>query len=1201
MRTIKLLQIGLPGLASFCQLLFLLACSEAMATTKPPSAILEPSSLTNTDVGSVGLSGSASISSSQITVRAAGQDIYTGTDSFNFTYRTLAGDGEVILRVDSLTNTGDWAKAGVMVRRSLDPSAANVSLLAHPEVGVSTQIRRAWGEGTSAVLASDFTMPSWLKLIRRGNNVKTYSSENGICWSLHSEDTLDLGGTVYVGMAVSSSDKSTRTTAVFGRLAINNSITAHSSQCLTSGLISSDIGSTGATGSALYSTANGGTYTVKGAGAEIQGSTDAFHFVHSLIDGDGQITARLDSVSNTDDWTKAGVMIRAGSSASDANAFLLVHPKNTKQGAFQHRTSAGSSTSAYGIDHLQAPLWLRLVKKGVNVSAYISHDGKCWKPRLERRVAGLTGDNLIGLAVTSRKAGQLATAKFSNVSILDTVEPFNVDCDRAKVDMDLPQPTTWKLKPGLLGGTSNWEYTTTNPNANATAQRCPFPHAENREWVKAGPDDPDCPEATLPANSWATTGFSGSWSTTVLGAGNTSNYRSIANTQPTFARVRKNTIHPGSTIAGESHGKSIWFRKVFSITDVATEKDSLMLWGRWNRAITVYINGVRATNHPEMDYETDSYRYLGLSKAARAALKAGDNVIGVRIDAGADGLAFFDMGLTYNKALAQLPHIINSTGTLPAGIDWISTFKEQLQEGGVPGGIIAWSAKRGSSENFRVSASVGYKDKQLTKDMPRNAVLRLASADKPLSDILIQKIIADPDYAHFNLSLDTTIGALIDDARLGLPVTADNVGWGIESFTLRHLLLMRVQPCWGEFTDATGVKREARVGEVTGHEHGEAAYSYLGISHSQFNADSMAEIVLRQPCHYRPSSDMSTDVYKYSNDAKFLLRYFAAKILATRGKTIPTYFREKILANSAHDKTVTIAHEALAGRNPREPAYMTRRLPAERSLGWEHYYALATSADAYLYMLNTYDFCDSGDNMGGLLSSPDAVGCGGGRGTIWGSRAYSGQSRGSDEWKRSFVFVLPVSYDHFTHLIDDRLKEIDWDAQHICTSSSNLIKNCDFANGTSSWSLSQSDATAKLIATRRVALVEVTKSGTTPEKITLSQLISSPVKAGTYSLKFHARVDGPFHMAEVTSEKENEWARNIKVTVTDDLTKTVLCQSSGNRIKVYMRDEHSLNGCQLASDYPAGRLRVNFHIGKPTGTSDHPINRFFLDSVRFNQ
>ena len=53
----------------------------------------------------------------------SGTDIWSNSDQFRFAYQKLTGDGSIVAKVNSLANTDPWAKAGVMIRGSLDPAA----------------------------------------------------------------------------------------------------------------------------------------------------------------------------------------------------------------------------------------------------------------------------------------------------------------------------------------------------------------------------------------------------------------------------------------------------------------------------------------------------------------------------------------------------------------------------------------------------------------------------------------------------------------------------------------------------------------------------------------------------------------------------------------------------------------------------------------------------------------------------------------------------------------------------------------------------------------------------------------------------------------------------------------------------------------------------------------------------------------------
>ena len=55
---------------------------------------------------------------------------------------------------------------------------------------------------------------------------------------------------------------------------------------LPTGWLDGDVGSVGTAGTATYSN---GTFTVQGAGSQIYGSADAFHFAYQPLSGDGSI------------------------------------------------------------------------------------------------------------------------------------------------------------------------------------------------------------------------------------------------------------------------------------------------------------------------------------------------------------------------------------------------------------------------------------------------------------------------------------------------------------------------------------------------------------------------------------------------------------------------------------------------------------------------------------------------------------------------------------------------------------------------------------------------------------------------------------------------------------------------------------------------------------------------------------------------
>ena len=183
------------------------------------------------------------------------------------------------------------------------------------------------------------------------------------------------------------------------------------SQPLPAGWSDADVGNTSAPGSATYSN---GTFTVRAAGADVWGTSDAFHYATMRLNGNGTIVARVATVQNADAWTKAGVMIRETQNAGSTHAFMLVSAG--KGVAFQRRdVTNGTSVSTAGSPS-RAPRWVRLTRSGNTFTASESSDGTSWT-QVGTDTIPMAQIVYVGLAVTSHNTSTSATCTFDNVSI----------------------------------------------------------------------------------------------------------------------------------------------------------------------------------------------------------------------------------------------------------------------------------------------------------------------------------------------------------------------------------------------------------------------------------------------------------------------------------------------------------------------------------------------------------------------------------------------------------------------------------------------------------------------------------------------------------------------------------------------------------------------------------------------------------------
>ena len=76
-----------------------------------------------------------------IIMNAIGTDIWNNADEFRYAYKSLSGNGSMVVRVDSIVPSDPWAKAGIMIRESLAPGSTHAFVCVPAGNSISFQRR----------------------------------------------------------------------------------------------------------------------------------------------------------------------------------------------------------------------------------------------------------------------------------------------------------------------------------------------------------------------------------------------------------------------------------------------------------------------------------------------------------------------------------------------------------------------------------------------------------------------------------------------------------------------------------------------------------------------------------------------------------------------------------------------------------------------------------------------------------------------------------------------------------------------------------------------------------------------------------------------------------------------------------------------------------------------------------------------------
>lgn len=416
------------------------------------------------------------------------------------------------------------------------------------------------------------------------------------------------------------------------------------------------------------------------------------------------------------------------------------------------------------------------------------------------------------------------------------------------------------------------------------------------------------------------------------------------------SHFRLNFLEDVQSTSIEYGALDIWARSQFTLEP--GQDQHLMFWTRWNRTLTIYINGIEAV---DARLGQAGYRHLGLSPAARDSLKTDGtpNTIAVRVSVEEpDGTfadhpwanLYFDLGLALNPDLSDMPMDVegfensselHNSITLP--------FKNFVQAQGISGAVLALSY----NGELILSRSFGYSDKDFNTVLSKDAVLRLASVDKVVTKEIIKKMVSEnidvPDPENpgnmVKFGFNTKVFPLLKEYGLS-PIPGFYPDPRADDITVQHLLDHK-----GWIKEIPDVASRGITGGIRNK-----FFSDLGIAPENHTIHDNPRWTYSQLLNNDPGSGAGV----YSSNGYALLRYVAHQIAENELSSSLEAYMQNMFA-SFGDSNVFLAKESAVERSLNgEPWYFDPLEAFDRWATLDNYLSISASAPAMALFNDNY-------------------------------------------------------------------------------------------------------------------------------------------------------------------------------------------------------------------------------------------------------
>jgi TolB protein len=173
------------------------------------------------DIGMPAHKGSVSYDAAkrEYRVTGGGANMWAARDDFFFVWKKLTGDVVLTANVRILSDGAPHRKAGLIIRKELEPGAVYADAIVHGS-GLTALQWREKSDDVTRTIHFPIEGPTRIRLERRGNVLRMFAGKEGTAFAELGSTEMAPFAPVYAGLGVCAHDDKAETTAVFSDVTI---------------------------------------------------------------------------------------------------------------------------------------------------------------------------------------------------------------------------------------------------------------------------------------------------------------------------------------------------------------------------------------------------------------------------------------------------------------------------------------------------------------------------------------------------------------------------------------------------------------------------------------------------------------------------------------------------------------------------------------------------------------------------------------------------------------------------------------------------------------------------------------------------------------------------------------------------------------------------------------------------------------------